>query len=239
MSLDYFYSPKKNISGDVVHIEGDEFLHLTHVMRKQEGDILRVVDGEGTAYEVELTNLTKKVAEGKILETFYHHNESECSVTLAVGILKNPSRFDFLIEKVTELGVKNIIPLQTERTIPSHAKVERWQKLALSAMKQSCRSYLPIVHELTTLELLAGSEVNYEQKILCHEKSGENCIDVEHRGRQKKSILILIGPEGGFSEAEVTKLSERRFSVVSLGERRLRTETAAIVAVSLFNIPNI
>ncbi|MBI5216137.1 MAG: 16S rRNA (uracil(1498)-N(3))-methyltransferase [Ignavibacteriae bacterium] len=238
MSLDYFYSPKKNISGDTVHIEGDEFLHLAHVMRKREGERVRVVDGEGTAYDVELTNLTKKVAEGRILETFQNHNESECSITLAVSILKNPSRFDFLIEKVTELGVKDIIPLHTERTIPSHAKVERWQKLALAAMKQSCRSYLPKVRSLATLDALAVTDVHYEQKIFCHEKSDERFFNIEHGGKQNTSVLLLIGPEGGFSEEEVTKLLERRFRVVSLGERRLRTETAAIVAVSLFTVPN-
>jgi 16S rRNA (uracil1498-N3)-methyltransferase len=233
MSLDYFYSPRKNISGDIVMIDGDEFAHLTHVMRKREGDRIRVVDGEGIAYEVELTNLKKKTAEGKILEKYFQYNEPECSVTLAVGILKNPSRFDFLIEKVTELGVKEIIPLQTERTIPSHAKVERWQKLALSGMKQSCRSYLPVVHELTSPELLLTFSEKYERRIVFHEKSKERFITTVQEER-KKSILLAVGPEGGFSDNEIGLLTQNAFEVFNLGERRLRTETAAIIATSLF-----
>jgi 16S rRNA (uracil1498-N3)-methyltransferase len=233
MSLDYFYSPKKNISGDIVLIDGDEFAHLTYVMRKREGDRIRVVDGEGTAYDVELINLKKKNAEGKIQEKYSHHNEPACLVTIGVGILKNPSRFDFLIEKVTELGVREIIPLQTERTIPSHAKVERWQKLALSGMKQSCRSYLPVVHELTSPELLLTISEKYERRIVFHEKSKERFITTVQEER-KKSILLAVGPEGGFSDDEIGLLRQNAFEVYNLGERRLRTETAAIIATSLF-----
>ncbi len=237
MSLDYFYSPRTNISGDIVIIDGDEFSHLTHVMRKREGERIMVVDGEGTAHAVELNNLKKHVAEGRILESFPNHNEPECSVTLAVGILKNPSRFDFLIEKVTELGVKEIIPLRTERTIPFHAKVERWQKLTLSAMKQSCRSYLPIVRELSTLEQLMTTNDTYDEKIVFHEKAHRKFSSIGCSVKKQKSNLVVVGPEGGFSEEEIRLLTSGGFNSVTLGERRLRTETASIVAVSSFLTP--
>src|SRR5437879_6145287 len=141
--MDYFYTPPKNISTDSLVLDGEEFAHLIHVMRKNEGDEIRVVDGMGTAYDVRLGAVKKHMVRCNILRTLPNHHEPSRSVTLAVGILKNPSKFDFLVEKATEIGVHEIVPLQTERTIPGHAKVDRWQKLALAAMKQCGRSYLP------------------------------------------------------------------------------------------------
>src|SRR5712671_4390718 len=152
--MDYFYSPHEKITATSVLIDGDEFAHLVHVMRKKEGDEICVVDGNGRAYDVRLESIEKKTATGIIHRAHEHFHEPARNITLAAGILKNPSKFDFLVEKVTELGVKEIFPLRTERTIPHHAKTDRWQKLALAAMKQCGRSYLPRVKELTSLDEL-------------------------------------------------------------------------------------
>jgi 16S rRNA (uracil1498-N3)-methyltransferase len=229
--LDYFYTSTENIFTDHLIIDGDEFKHLEHVMRKTVSDKIMVVDGIGTAYEVELTQFKKKQAEAKILSKHSNHNESNLDVTVAVGILKNPAKFDFLVEKVTELGVKKIIPLKTERTIPQHAKVDRWQKLALAAMKQCGRSILPTVHPLTTLNELLETTNSYESKLVFHKdvEQSKDTIDIY----KSKSVLILIGPEGGFSEPEIEKAVDHGFKTISLGNRRLRTETAAIVASAL------
>src|SRR5207237_291502 len=157
------------ISKDSLLLDGEEFSHLVHVMRKKEGDEIRVVDGMGTAYDVQLGAVTKHMVRCGILETHSHHHEPSRLVTLGVGVLKNPSKFDFLVEKSTELGVHEIIPLQTERTIPHHAKVERWQKLALAAMKQCGRSYLPIVRTLTTLDELITQRDRFALRLIAHE----------------------------------------------------------------------
>jgi 16S rRNA (uracil1498-N3)-methyltransferase len=231
--MDYFFCPPKNISNDSLLIDGEEFSHLIHVMRKKVGDEIRVVDGLGTAYDIRLEEIKKKMASGVILSTSHNHNEPSTFVTIAVGILKNPSKFDFLVEKVTELGVKEIIPLLTERTIPSQAKNNRWQKLALAAMKQSGRSYLPHVRELTTLEWLLDEKIAADIKLIAHEKAEEPQTFEQFYEKRSKSALILVGPEGGFSDIEVEQCLAAGFSPISLGERRLRTETAAIVSVAL------
>jgi len=124
--MDYFYTT--HIHGSTFTIDGEEAAHLVHVMRKKVGDEIRIVDGRGTAYDARIDLLSKKSAEGTVFAVYAHHNEPQRHVTMAVGILKNPSKFDFLVEKVAELGVNEIIPLATARTIPSHAKSDRWQK---------------------------------------------------------------------------------------------------------------
>jgi 16S rRNA (uracil1498-N3)-methyltransferase len=232
--LDYFYTLPQNIKSDHVIINGDEFNHLEHVMRKKVGDRIMVVDGLCIAYEVEITKFDKRAVEGKIIAKHKNHNESELNVTIAVGILKNPAPPDFLVEKVTELGVREIIPLHTERTIPEHAKTERWQKLALAAMKQCGRSFLPTVQPLTSLDELLGTPNKFELKLVFHK-------DIEQKQNinqlinipNLKSVVILIGPEGGFSESEIEKAVDHGFKTISLGDRRLRTETAAIAASAL------
>jgi 16S rRNA (uracil1498-N3)-methyltransferase len=155
---------------------------------------------------------------------------------IGVGILKNPSKFDFLVEKATELGVHAVIPLRTERTIPRTAKSERWRKLALAAMKQCGRSFRPEVRELTTLAALIGESGHYDVKLVAHERAGGEGPGMPRPGdltAPPKSVLILIGPEGGFSDEEVSLCRGSGFTTVWLGERRLRTETAAIASLAL------
>jgi len=230
--MDYFFCPQEHISQSTVTIDGDEFAHLTHVMRKKAGDVIRVVDGIGTAYDVELKEITKKTAVGAIINTYPNHNEPEISLTIAVGMLKNPSKFDFLVEKTTELGVREIIPLQTERTISPHAKTDRWQKLALAAMKQSGRSYLPIVREAKSLDEFLKSTNSFDLKIIAQEIKGKTSVN-RLTSLPGKSIVVLIGPEGGFSDDEVNRCVDSGYQLLYLGERRLRTETAAIVTASM------
>jgi len=231
--MDYFYSPPHNILGTTFIIEGEEFSHLVHVMRKKEGDEIRIVDGEGNAFDARIEAIKKKTAHGTIVRTYIKHNEPPVGVTLAVGVLKNPSKFDFLVEKVTELGVRRIIPLLSERTIPSHAKVDRWQKLALAAMKQSGRSYLPRIGELTRLEDIFVHEKQFDLKMIAHEKAESAQMFPRTIVRDAKSVLVIVGPEGGFSDGEVAQCMENQFHPVYFGARRLRTETAAIVAATL------
>ncbi|MBI1805986.1 MAG: 16S rRNA (uracil(1498)-N(3))-methyltransferase [Ignavibacteria bacterium] len=231
--MDYFYCSPEKIIESTLEIDGEEFSHLVHVMRKKEGDEIRVVDGRGTAYDVCLDLIKKKTARGTIHATYAHHHELPFDVTLAVGILKNPSKFDFLVEKVTELGVKEIIPLQTDRTIPSHAKADRWKKLALSAMKQSGRSVLPRVSELTTLEEFIREAGSFDVKLIAHERSVDAHAGLTMVQSNARAVAILVGPEGGFSDDEVERCVAIGWTPVFLGERRFRTETAAIVMTAL------
>lgn len=229
--MDYFYCLPEKITSSSVLIDGDEFVHLAHVMRKKVGDEICVVDGKGKAYDVRLETITKKAATGTILQTHEHFHEPAVEVTLAVGMLKNPSKFDFLVEKVTELGVREIIPLRTERTIPHHAKAGRWQKLALAAMKQCGRSYLPRVRDVMSLTELIAEDKHYDFMIIAHEKVNDSLRFDQIMLKNTRSLLIVVGPEGGFSDDEAVSCIGAGCRPVSLGDRRLRTETAAIVAV--------
>jgi 16S rRNA (uracil1498-N3)-methyltransferase len=231
--MDYFYAPPDRIDGTSVLIDGEELSHLVHVMRKKEGDEIMVVDGEGSAYDVVLEAVTKRSARGLIRHSHRHYHEPASRVTLAVGILKNPSKFDFLVEKATEVGVIAIIPLRTERTIPAHAKIDRWQKLALAAMKQSGRSYLPRVKELISLEELVRTGTAFQRRLIAHSEAVAPLPAAERLVPEPESTLILVGPEGGFSESEVSKCVGAGFRPVYLGERRLRTETASIALATL------
>lgn len=230
--MEYFYTPPECIAGHELTIDGGEFVHLTHVMRKKLGDAIRVVSGEGMAYDVTIVEVSKRTARCEITASHARLNEPAIDVTLGVAILKNASKFDFLVEKVTELGVNTIVPLLTERTIPRHAKTGRWQKLALAAMKQSGRCVLPQVRDLTSLQEFITSTTPGSIKIIPHEKETQTLATV--LAQNKTSVIVLcIGPEGGFSEQEIILAQEKGFRPASLGPTRLRTETAAIVASAM------
>lgn len=231
--MDYFYCPPENITPTSLVIDGDEFSHLVHVMRGKEGDEIRVVDGKGTAYDVRLGEIKKRMVQATIHHTYQLHHEPGIDVTIAVGLLKNPSKFDFLVEKATELGVRTIIPLVTERTISRHAKSDRWQKLALAAMKQCGRAYLPQVRGTTTLEELLSDSSGTMLKFVAHEKaSGAQSarLPVFPPG---SAVTFLVGPEGGFSDREIGLAQQAGYLLLYLGERRMRTETAATALATL------
>jgi 16S rRNA (uracil1498-N3)-methyltransferase len=231
--MEYFYTPPDHITDTEVIIDGDEFAHLSHVMRKKVGDAVRVVDGTGNTFDTTIVSTDKRIARCSIDQRHHRLHEPPWEITLGVGILKNSSRFDFLVEKTTELGVRRIVPLLTERTIPRHARTDRWQKLALAAMKQSGRSVLPAVDELTPFaDFLAGNP-RASHRFLPHEAVASPTLREAGGGRPVSSVIVCVGPEGGFTEAEVTLAESAGFLPVSLGPRRLRTETAAVSSVSI------
>jgi 16S rRNA (uracil1498-N3)-methyltransferase len=234
--MEYFYTPPQCISHERLTIEGDEFAHLTHVMRKHAGDAIRVVDGIGNAFDVTIDEIAKRSAVCSMQASHVRLHEPDTSVTLAVSLLKNSSSFDFLVEKCTELGVISIIPLLTERTIPRHAKTERWQKLALAAMKQCGRCVLPTVADAQSFDEFIRRAPQSALRLIPHEKDESTPIS-KVMERVDTSVLIAIGPEGGFSEHEIAVASQVGFIPVNLGKRRLRTETAAIVATAALLVP--
>jgi len=225
--LEFFHAPPGAISGDRVSIEGEEFAHLTHVMRHRPGDTIGIVDGAGMAYVATITSIHQRVAHCTIRSIHPGLHEPSRTVTLAVGVLKNPSRFDMVVEKASELGVRTIIPMLTGRTIPRHAKISRWQTIALAAMKQSGRSVLPDISALMTFDEILDSAKG--DRLLLHEQATVP-FDAHVTAGENAECTVCVGPEGGFTEAEVAAALSRNWKVVSLGNRRLRSETAAIAA---------
>jgi 16S rRNA (uracil1498-N3)-methyltransferase len=225
-NLEYFYTSSENISSDRLTISGEEHKHITRVLRKNIGDELLVVDGIGNIFTGKICVIQKDFLECEILKKTVSSNEPNVNIILAVGILKNPSKIDFIIEKATELGVKKIIPLLSEHTIGKSVKTDRWKNLSIAAMKQSLRAYLPVISDCTKFESLA--ELPADLKLIAD-------IDSSHaqglKNSEIKDILIAIGPEGGFSNRELDFAVKNHFKLFRLSDMRLRSETAAITAV--------
>lgn len=210
-------------------IEGEEAGHISRVLRKKAGDFFEVTDGTGKGYKAEILEIGKNDISAKILEEIKGDFEIKTRVHLAVAPTKNIDRFEWIIEKSVELGVSEITPLICDRSERKIVNIERMNKLALSAMKQSGRFVLPKVNELVKLEKF---KTDSELKLIAHceetEKNELNQLPIT------KSVTILIGPEGDFFPKEIEKLKLENYQPVSLGKSRLRTETAAIYAVSFF-----
>jgi 16S rRNA (uracil1498-N3)-methyltransferase len=232
-----FYVPPGRIHGDEVTFPPEEVRHLVFVLRKRKGDRVWAVDGKGNAHEVELVHLGRKEAKGRILRSERNLGEPKIDVTLAVGVLKG-ERFDWLVEKAVEIGVRRIVPFLSEgTTVKTNApRIRRWKNIAIAAMKQSGRSLLPDVDEFRNLDYVLKDSSAYEHRLAAHAGDGstpmkEALRDLPH---PFKSALLLVGPEGGFVQREVELLRRNNFLPVSLGPRRLRAETAGIVLLAEF-----
>jgi 16S rRNA (uracil1498-N3)-methyltransferase len=235
--MEYYYTDKKNISGTSLIIKGDESKHLLKVLRKSKGEEIFVTDGERNLYKAVITEINKDKIKCEIKERLYNVNEPEIHVTIYQSLLKNPSRFEFVLEKAAELGVYEITPLITHNVINKEQdKQIRWQQIVLSAIKQSQRCLLPKVnHPLNFADVLKIPEKN-DLKIIADERNFVNSICADELKRLttgKRPVSLLIGPEGGFTPEEIEIAVKSGFSILSLGERKLRSETAAIAVMSI------
>ena len=226
--MEYFYVPPEAIDGAHAVVENEEFDHLTRVMRRKEGDELRISDGAGVAYDARIDSIAAGKARCRITGKYPLLNEPRTRLTLAVALLKNPSRYDTVVEKGTEIGVSAFVPLLTERTIPRHERTGRWTKIALSAMKQSGRCVLPRIHPPRTFADFVASARGTSLRFLAHEGADAAPLTIA-ASPEGREIVGCVGPEGGFSAEEVAFAAAAGFQIVSLGSRRLRTETAAIL----------
>lgn len=233
--MDFFYISRAEIRGDAAIIRGDEFKHLTRVVRKKVGEKIVLLDGEDGSYDAVIRSIAKDHADCDITERTYRRNEPAVEVTLAVSILRNPARFDVLVEKTTELGVRSIVPMLCERTIPKSEKHARLTKIALAAMKQCGRSYLPRILPLKSFDDIVNESSADTLRLIPHEQpsSAPSVLQIMAKHPASLPILVVVGPEGGFTDGEVNKAVAQGFHAVTLGPRRLRTETAAIAAVGL------
>lgn len=241
--ITYFYVEPKNVNKNILKIEGEEAKHICQVLRKGEGEIIEVVDGEGIKYQVLITNTGRDWVQGKILAQIRKENEPLTHLTLAQGLIKGV-RMDFLVEKITEIGVSSIIPLITEKSVVKLEKdkreimrLNRWKKIAISGMKQSLRSKLPEIQIPILFQELLAKVKEYDLALIaCQTKRSirlrriKRIIDAKKR---LKNILLLVGSESGFTQEELDLALKTGVIPISLGPRRLRSETAGIVFSSL------
>lgn len=233
MELFYLPSAPSGIApGSPLSIDGAEFHHLSRVLRKRAGERITVTDGRGLRLEVEIGSVGKRAMEGVVLERRMVPPPST-SVTVAMGMLKAPARFDFFLEKATELGVSGVVPLVTRRTVSQPAreryasKMERWRSVMLSAARQSGRFHLPELHEPVAFRDALEME-GYDLRLIPYEASRE-APEVDFAG---KKVLFLIGPEGGFTEEEVEGARRAGFLETSFGRTILRAESAGVFAAA-------
>jgi len=237
MHWESFFTEPKNISDKELIISGNEAHHLSRVMRRNKGDIIWVVDGQGGVYEAEIIEKEKKRVRCEILSKRRRIGEPVVSLTLAQAVLKG-ERFELLIQKAVEIGVGRIIPMISERTIvkPGKNKKARWTNIARSAMKQCGRSILPEITEPIPLKKVLSQGINCSYRFIAHAHKNSKSLQhyfTESADLSHKKVLIVVGPEGGFTEEEVTMAEDQGFITISLGPRRLRAETAGIVLTAL------
>jgi len=231
MTLPFFYINEYNTSQKQIVLDEDTSRHVVQVLRMKEGEKLNLTDGKGSLITAEVIDAHKKHCSVKIIDSrFTTHNLRK--VTIAISLLKNTSRFEWFLEKATEIGVSEIIPLICERTEKQKFRFDRMKGICISAMLQSQQTWLPVLHETKQFNHLAIEQFDNHQKFIAHcEESGQkNNLSAF---QPFSDSMILIGPEGDFSKEEIELALQKNFIPVSLGETRLRTETAGIVAAVL------
>lgn len=207
----------------------EESWHCVKVLRLQAGNHIELSDGNGCLFKAEITEASPKACVLKILE---QHKEpaSKWELYVAIAPTKNIARIEWLVEKLTEIGVTEFIPFISHHSERKILKTDRLKKIAIEAMKQSNRAYLPIIHELIPYREMLKSFKDFKgQKFILH------CLEKERNTfsesyKKGETALLLIGPEGDFSNLETEEAIGNGFIPITLGKHRLRTETAALVA---------
>jgi 16S rRNA (uracil1498-N3)-methyltransferase len=231
MTLPIFYIEESVTSQNDIVLNETTSKHIIQVLRMQKGEKLQLTDGLGNLHTAEITDDNRKKCLVKIIETVKHPKPGS-NVSIAISLIKNNSRFEWFLEKATEIGVSEIIPLICERTEKQNFRLDRMKTILVSAMLQSQQTWLPALYEPIKFTQFITSAID-AKKMIAHCEEGENKRSLVSETGMKKNKLILIGPEGDFSTNEVEAALANNFTAVALGETRLRTETAGIVAASL------
>jgi 16S rRNA (uracil1498-N3)-methyltransferase len=237
MQVPFFYIPQYDPSQKEITLDEDTSKHIVLVLRMKAGEKLNLTDGKGNLLTTAIVGDHKKHCTVQTDATTYQQPVTR-KTTIAISLIKNSSRFEWFLEKATEIGVTEIIPLICERTIKEKFRIDRMKGICISAMLQSQQCWLPLLHEPIAYELLFRQEevAGTSQKFIAHCEKGANNQLTNQPINQ--SSLILIGPEGDFSPKEIDLALQKHFIPVSLGETRLRTETAGVVAAALLRLIN-
>lgn len=229
-----FKIDKNQIKNDTVILSGDDVKHISRVLRHGIGDELILFDGYGTEYTSRIEKSGKSEIEATIVSRQMVNRESPIQITLLQSITKG-EKMDMIIQKATELGVNHIVPIVCEHSdVRNTKKISRWQRIADESIKQCARIKSPKIHDEINFES-AVIEFRSDLNLLFYEKHCEHNLfelkreDITH----PISITIIIGPEGGFSESEVSIAENHGYLLLNLGPRILRSETAAIVSISI------
>jgi len=233
--MNYFYHPTLDNSVSQFSFSPEESRHIVKVLRKKEGDELLITNGKGFIFNSEIAGADPKRCTARVLnskKTIPHKFE----LHLAVAPTKRLDRFQWFLEKATEIGVTEISPIVCERSERNKFSLDRLQRTMQEAMKQSLRTYLPRLHPLTPYSEFVKANLPDLRFIVPCEYDEK--VELKKRVAPDKDIVVLIGPEGDFNPTEIQTAYESGFLPVSLGKSRLRTETAAIYACVAVNMIN-
>jgi len=234
LALPFFYTGNFNSSQKAILLDEDTSRHVVQVLRMKKGELLNLTDGKGYLLTTEITSEHKKHCE-VVVTAMQFIPAPIRKISIGLSLIKNNSRFEWFLEKAAETGVDEIIPLICERTEKQKFRSERLKNILVSAMLQSQQCWLPVLHE-PVLFKTAVENAKDQQKFIAHciEEEKQNLPDVINEALS--SQLILIGPEGDFTKSEIDFALEHHFIPVALGNTRLRTETAGMVAATLLRI---
>lgn len=218
----------------------EESRHAVRVLRLESGDPIHITDGEGNLHHCRVTVADQRHCEVVVESTETEFEKLPYRLTMAVAPTKNNDRFEWFLEKATEVGVDTIIPLESAHSERRVYKEERGQKVITSAMKQSLKAYHPHLRGLTSFKKLMEEEFS-GRKFIAHcagSRSPQGKVYLPDTLRRGEDVLVLIGPEGDFSDEEIDMAMQRGFEEITLGTQRLRTETAAVTAVVMTSVIN-
>ena len=226
--MQLFYDPE--ITLPRYTLSEEESKHCVRVLRMEPGDELHITDGRGTMHRCKVVDANAKRCVVEVVESLHEYQKMDYELTIAIAPTKIIDRFEWFLEKSTEVGISEIYPIECDHSERRQLKLDREQKVVTSAVKQSLKAYHPLLHPLTSVRDVITMPFEGAKFIAhCNSELGER----EYLGRLLKKgekTLILIGPEGDFSPEEITFALQNGFKAISLGRERLRTETAAVVA---------
>ncbi|MGE5301386.1 MAG: 16S rRNA (uracil(1498)-N(3))-methyltransferase [Acidobacteriota bacterium] len=225
------FLPSVEVHDGPLSIKGEKAKYLSAVLRCRPGDRLLIYDGHGNAYSSKIAGVAAREVLVELIEKMDLDTDSPLHITLLQGLLKG-EKMDLVVQKATELGVQEIIPVVTERSqLRETRKIPRWARIAEEASRQAGRNSVPRIHQTADFEgLPPGPPAN---GIIFWEQGGDNFGAVLKKCGARGSISLFTGPEGGFSEKEIVSAVKKGFLVATLGQRILRAETAAITAIAI------
>ena len=233
--MEFFFS--ENINKNLITLESMEFRHCIKVMRHNVGDIISVIDGKGSVYKGEIKTINRDSCEILINDIIKDYYKKEYYVHIAISPIKNHDRLEWFVEKSIEIGVDEISFINSSRTLRKKIKIDRLYRTAITALKQTLKAKLPIINQPVDINDFIKS-CNNKNKFICHleNKKRKNLFTFKKDILKYSENCILIGPEGDFTLDEIALCENSGFNSVTLGDSRLRTETAGVVSCNIVNI---
>lgn len=233
-----FFAPPSKINDSEIILDSEESHHISRVLRMKSGDRIFIFDGKGAEWECEITNLDKNTVSTSILHKLDETVESPLHLTLACSLLKS-DKFDWIVQKSTELGVTRIVPLNTKhidirlRDEKTDKLITRWKRISLEALKQCGRRCTVEITQPTSFTDFCKPDLRTDTTLIFSEKGGRELKEVKSTIGSLDQLSICVASEGGWSDEELSLAENRNFIPISLGPRILRAETAAIAAMAL------